>query len=100
MFVEDVLHHARRDPSYPERAYIAPENFGTAYSFKMRLPEDLHGDLVLIQWHYLTANSCVHAGYDRYDWPVGWDFGWNTGRISMEPCTVSADGSEGAEQFW
>ena len=62
MFVEDLLHGANRDPKYPERAYIAPVNdpnytpdYSASksimdYSFKMRLPPNLHGDLVLIQW--------------------------------------------------
>lgn len=63
-FVEDLLHGANYDTNYPERAYIAPvddpnyiPDYGAGslqgimdYSFKMRLPPTLHGDLVLIQW--------------------------------------------------
>ena len=61
-FVEDLIHDADFDPSYPERAYIAPvegpekvrtnwrANGVANYSFKMRLPSDLYGDIVLIQW--------------------------------------------------
>ena len=58
--MEDSTHGAVRDPNYPERAYIAPENHAgkaygpilamAEYSFKMRLPKDLYGDLVLVQW--------------------------------------------------
>ena len=99
-FVEDMLHDANYDPNYPERAYIAPVNdpnyvpvVGSTrtimeYSFKMRLPSDLYGDLVLIQWYYLTANSCYHKGYQEYDWPDGWN-----GATSSMPCgEVSSDG--------
>lgn len=94
-FVQDILHNANYDPQYPERAYVAPygitrrrdttrrdlggsETMDTLYpksvkySYKMRLPSNIHGDLVLIQWHYLTANSCVHEGYAEYNWPDGW----------------------------
>lgn len=94
-FVQDILHNANYDPHYPERAYVAPygitrrrdktrrdlggsETMDTLYpksakySYKMRLPPNLHGDLVLIQWHYMTANSCVHEGYAEYNWPDGW----------------------------
>jgi hypothetical protein len=61
-FVEDLLHGARYDPNHPERAYVPPNgdpNHVPDYtssaavmslSFKMRLPPDLYGDLVLIQW--------------------------------------------------
>jgi hypothetical protein len=61
-FVEDMMYDANFDPNYPERAYIAPMNspnyepdYGSSlavmeFSFKMRLPPDLYGDVVLIQW--------------------------------------------------
>jgi len=106
MFVEDMLHGAKFDKNYPERAYLAPledsdpglEN-KTRYSFKMRLPSDLNGDIVLIQWYYLTANSCIHEGYEEYDWP--WDYGWNTGGSKSDQCgALSEDGYGVPEQFW
>lgn len=60
IFVEDVLHDANLDVNYPERAYVAPmeEDVGmnvvvrteVRYSFRMKLPRELVGDLVLIQW--------------------------------------------------
>ena len=68
-FVEDLVHGANFDPRYPERAYIAPvddpdyvpdlgNDHGIAeYSFKMRLPPNLYGDLVLIQWYVIA--SCI-----------------------------------------
>lgn len=61
----------------------------------MRLPPDLYGDIVLIQWYYLTANSCVHEGYDKYNWPEGWDI------PAADKCPhVSSDGLGTPEQFW
>jgi hypothetical protein len=55
-FREDLLHGANYDPMHPERAYVAPYSerrdlSGTdKYSDKMRLPSNLQGDIVLIQW--------------------------------------------------
>ena len=70
-FIEDMAWNANFDPNHPERAYIAPMNPGYIlnpsssvkvmdFSFKMRLPPKLYGEIVLIQWYYLTANSCKH----------------------------------------
>jgi len=47
-FLEDLLHGANFDTMHPERAYVAP--YGSKYSYKMRLPSNLQGDIVLIQW--------------------------------------------------
>lgn len=75
-FVSDELYGAPVDPSYPERAYIAPALIpewspgegpgggtsgvvGALYRMKFQLPEGLRGDVVLIQWYYLTANRLV-----------------------------------------
>jgi hypothetical protein len=61
-FVKDTLYGANYDPNYPERAYLAPmndpnyvpdttaSNILIEYSFIMKLPMDVYGDLVLIQW--------------------------------------------------
>ncbi|EJK66926.1 hypothetical protein THAOC_12101, partial [Thalassiosira oceanica] len=61
-FVSDESHGAVRDDAYPERAYVAPiadpyyvldvssSRAVMKFSFKMKLPQDLYGDLVLIQW--------------------------------------------------
>lgn len=64
-FVEDLIYGANYDPNYPYRAYVAPvdvvvdgeyvPNYGTTeglmdFSFKMRLPPNVYGDLVLLQW--------------------------------------------------
>jgi len=61
-FVSDESHGAVRDDAHPERAYLAPvadphyvldvssSRAVMNFSFKMKLPQDLYGDLVLIQW--------------------------------------------------
>eukprot|EP00581_Thalassiosira_minuscula_P005354 CAMPEP_0183742588 /NCGR_PEP_ID=MMETSP0737-20130205/64777_1 /TAXON_ID=385413 /ORGANISM="Thalassiosira miniscula, Strain CCMP1093" /LENGTH=1396 /DNA_ID=CAMNT_0025978175 /DNA_START=206 /DNA_END=4396 /DNA_ORIENTATION=- len=107
-FVEDLLYGGNYDPNYPERAYLAPVDdlnyaidIGSSrgimdYSFKMRLPPNVYGDLVLIQWYYLTANSCYHDGYLQYNWPPGWDKSTASGLCGR----VSSDGIGTPEQFW
>ena len=104
-FVSDDLYGANPDPNYPERAYIPLKEFpgglqyeagGNAlFRHKFRLPEGLSGDLVLIQWHYVTANSCMDEGYDSYDWPEGFHPG-NVAACGVLP----PDGRGVPEQFW
>ena len=75
--VEDVSGGLPLDPNYPERAYLPPpdgmETGGTPSGKVMRqryrLPPGLNGDLVLIQFHYITANTCFPVGYDTYPYP-------------------------------
>ena len=66
VFVSDELYGAKPDPLYPERAYIPladhpniqrSSDGNYLFHHKYRLPDDLRGDLVLIQWYYITANS-------------------------------------------
>jgi Lytic polysaccharide mono-oxygenase, cellulose-degrading len=81
-FVSDPLYGAPRDSRYPTRAYIAPPEktstdnsidiAGNFYSFRYKLPSNLSGDLVLLQWRYYTANSCKYAGYTSYPFPSNW----------------------------
>jgi hypothetical protein len=77
-FVSDPWYGAPKDPDYPYRAYIAPpgvskkNDAGLLYRFKLKLPDNLTGDLVLLQWHYLTANSCIYSGYKNYPFPAKW----------------------------
>jgi hypothetical protein len=77
-FVSDPLYGAPKDTNYPYRAYIAPpaysktDSVGTFYRFQLKLPDNLSGNLVLLQWHYLTANSCTYAGYSTYPYPKEW----------------------------
>jgi hypothetical protein len=70
-FVTDTKYGATFDPNYPERAYIPDAEAGNTFSYKYKLPDGVSGDLVLLQWHYVTANSCIPEGYYGYNWPVG-----------------------------
>lgn len=105
-FVSDKLYGAPPDPLYPERAYIPRVDYpgGLAgyssngeYHFhhEFKLPDGLRGDLVLIQWYYVTGNSCMDEGYDTYAWP---DY-FYPGNIPV--CDViPPDGRGVPEQFW
>ncbi|CAB9516523.1 Chitin binding domain [Seminavis robusta] len=109
-FEEDLLYGALQDPSHKDRAYIPPLTYdgiiddtesavpGTLYSYKMKLPPSIEGDLVLLQWHYLSANSCVHEGYGDYAFPSAWgDLGYE----QLPLCgPLPADGDGVPEMFW
>jgi len=82
-FVKDELYGAPPDLNYPTRAYIPPLSYsgilsdtsgvaGTLYQYTLQLPPNLEGKLVLLQWHYLTANTCTYVGYDDYSFPASW----------------------------
>ena len=94
-FVSDPLYGAPKDPNYPYRAYIAPpgrskqQGSGLLYRFRVKLPDNLTGDLVLLQWHYFTANSCIYPGYNSYPYPAD----WNVGKSGQGICNnIPADG--------
>ena len=109
--IRDVLYGAPVDVNYPHRAYIPPLTYpgiindnggtvpGTLYRYVLQLPENLQGNLVLLQWYYLTGNSCQHPGYETYPFPSAWggNLPGNTG-----PCNVDdSDGGSGTpERFW
>jgi len=104
VYVGDVFYNAPQDPKYPERAYIPLASHSTKkdaagsylYVHKYQLPQDLIGDVVIIQWHYVTANSCLPDGYKDYNWPAE---GFYPGNLSN--CgKISSDGNGAPEQFW
>lgn len=81
-FVEDVLYGSLPDPDNADRAYIPrsdaafiqKDNGHYKFSHRFRLPEGLSGDLVLLQWYYITANSCLaDEGYLNYSFPAGFE---------------------------
>ena len=41
-----------------------PTNGGMLFQFEYILPSNLFGDRVLIQWRYVTGNTCEVSGYD------------------------------------
>ena len=56
-FVEDVSYGTPKDVNFPQRAYIQwlnKMNYGN-FHYKFKLPRDLLGGLVLIQWIYYTG---------------------------------------------
>jgi len=88
--------NAPKDPNYPERGYV---NFSAQRTrMRFKLPQGLTGDLVLLQWHWVTGNSCRSAGYDEYPFPSGWESG------NLDACptyeNLSNTGAGQPEQFW
>ena len=83
IFVEDVFYGSMPDPDYPNRAYIPradsaiiQKDGGGDYKFshRFKLPAGLSGELVLLQWHYITGNSCLaDEGYLNYNFPAGFE---------------------------
>ena len=110
-FVEDMYYDGNPDPNHPERAYIPPlsqvrksgvydkEVFQGSLKLrhKFRLPLGLSGSLVLLQWHYVTANSCIHEGYAEYDWPKKW---FDNRHLPLCDTPLPEDGNGVPEQFW
>jgi len=94
MEVYGTAANAPKDTNYPNRGYVNPTASHTAMRFK--LPEGLTGDLVLLQWRYITGNSCRSPGYDDYNYPPGWN------PPNMAPCPeiLSPIGLGAPEQFW
>ena len=54
-FISDELYNMPKHEEYTERAYIP---WGVSqFKHKYRLPADVEGDNVLLQWTYVTANT-------------------------------------------
>lgn len=99
MFISDTKYGANFDTNYPERAYI-PDASGYSFSYKFQLPAGLSGDLVLLQWHYVTANSCIPTGYNDYNWPTG-SYWPGANPQNLPTCgPLPPDGNGAPEQFW
>ena len=97
-FVEDLLYGSPKDVNYPYRAYMAPSAISSPkdnlFSYRMKLPGNVVGNLVLIQWWWLSGNSCDYAGYEQYTWPASW------GNMDPNLSKCIAPAYSGAEQFW
>lgn len=109
-FELDLLYGSQKDPAFPERAYIPPLTYsgivndndgpvpGTLYRYRMKLPEDIEGHLVLLQWHYISGNSCTAEGYNDYTFPTEWG---NVRYSHLPVCdNIPEDGDGSPEQFW
>lgn len=99
-FIEDPKYGAPKDPSNVHHGHLA-EASKVDYEMKFKLPMGVTGDEVLLQWKYITANSCNPPGYLEYPWP---NDKWWAGPY-LSPCTLpyTEDGSRPAnkpEQFW
>jgi len=112
--VKDEFYGSLPDPAYPTRAYIPPSNLpalrydttgvpgsgaGSAYRYTLQLPDTVMGDFVLLQWRYLTGNSCIYPGYDTYNFPSEWG-NMNDNNLGICPMPLPADGRGVPEQFW
>lgn len=108
-FVRDLLYSAPRDPNYPERIYLAPNNGeaggpsnpvvppggGMAFQSEYTLPAGLVGEKVLLQWLYVTGNTCEVEGYDDYPFPKNWR------SKNLKQCgSLSLTGDGAPERFW
>lgn len=67
-FVEDLAYSMPKDENHPERGYYygSPEFNNEGFIMRFKLPDGLFGTEVLLQWWYVTANSCYPSGYDEY----------------------------------
>jgi len=82
IYVKDLLYGMPADPAYPERGYYAGGQASGISNFEMelRVPDALVGSQVLLQYKYVTANSCSPIGYkdyfERFSLPSSF---WNSG---------------------
>ena len=56
----DSTHNAPKDLKYPNRGYYSSD---VDFEMRHKLPMDVTGDKVMMQWRYVTGNSCVSPGY-------------------------------------
>lgn len=67
IFADEYYPAMQKDANYPERGYYAGGQGGGVQRFAMdfKLPVGIFGN-VLLQWRYITANSCAPPGYADY----------------------------------
>jgi len=94
--IKDNLFNGPNDSVYPVRGYLSP---AMKFSFLYKLPSGLNGEKVIIQWHYITANSCHPLGYKNPDLRLA-ERGWLRGP-NLKSCGDYSDTGVGMpEQFW
>lgn len=101
--VRDEYYGGPVDPTYPERAYFG--NSASEFKFTYKLPEGLTGDNVLVQWQYITANSCFPPGYKNTEvgdilLELGWLRAYGMAECMYPYDPTGAVGSGKPEQFW
>ena len=69
------------------------------FSYQMNLPCGLTGDLVLLQWYFVTAQDCYHEGYLEYDFPDSWGDVFEE-KIEKCPSPLPPDGNGLPLQYW
>jgi len=86
-FVRDLATGMPKDNNNPTRAMLWGDSKNPSYLFK--LPDNLTGQEVLLQWVYWTANNCNYDGYEHYfttnQTPSSAKSNWNRAVGSCEP---------------
>ena len=82
------------DPRHPNRWYLPPNTGGYSsqfqYNAQFKLPDNLTCSHCVLQWWYVTANSCLPPDYNKFSFPAStW---WSSG--------LSACGTVYGEEFW
>lgn len=94
--ITDIDYGGPNDNTYPVRGYLST---ASQFKFSYQLPTGLTGDKVLIQWRYITANSCHPPGYSNPD--LGLEArGWLRGPNLPACPDLSPIGVGVPEQFW
>eukprot|EP00045_Choanoeca_perplexa_P017020 m.238501 g.238501 ORF g.238501 m.238501 type:complete len:415 (-) comp17429_c0_seq19:1890-3134(-) len=82
------------DPRHPNRWYLPPNSGGYSaqfvYKAQFKLPDNVTCTHCVLQWWYVTANSCLPPDYNQFNFPTSsW---WSPG--------LSACGTVYGEEFW
>jgi len=98
-YVRGVTSDAPKDFNYPYRAYMPPKTIGVngnswEYKFMMKLPDDVSGDSLLLQWWWVTADGCDAPGYDKYAFPDDWNM-----ELTQDTCEQNDDMTYNHKQF-
>jgi len=101
----DSNHGAPRDVKYPGRGYYSNE---VEFEMRYKLPMGVTGDKVMLQWRYVTGNSCMSPGYCCHDDDDYFDLYQNVSswkRANAALCTYPLDptgatGTGKPELFW
>jgi len=101
--VQDLTDDGPNDPAWPGRGYLGLGQ-RRKFQFKYRLPAGIKGDRVMMQWRYVTANSCLPPGYRNPSLRLK-DRGWLRDE-NMADCewplnwTGARSSPQEPEQFW